>query len=187
MTKRIVIGGMLLSLCILLPFLTGQIPEVGNMLLPMHIPVLLAGFLLGPIYGGVIGLSAPILRSLLFGRPIFYPTAISMAIELCAYGVLAGLIYLALLSLLDKKRAATLSLIGPIYITLGSAMLGGRVAFGVVQALLLGFGDGGFTLAYFFAEAFTNAILGILIQLALIPALLLALEKAGVTHKGRLK
>lgn len=187
MTKRIVIGGMLLSLCLFLPFLTGQIPEIGNMLLPMHLPVLLAGFLLGPLYGGVIGMAAPLLRCLLFGRPLFYPTAISMSVELCAYGVLAGVIYFSLLAIWGKNRKNTLSLLNPIYVTLISAMLGGRVAFGIAQAFLLGFGEGGFTLTYFFTEAFANAILGILIQLALIPVLLLALEKAGMTQKGKLK
>lgn len=187
MTKRIVTGGMLLSLCLFLPFLTGQIPEIGNMLLPMHLPVLLAGFLLGPLFGGVIGLSAPLVRCLLFGRPLFYPTAISMAIELAAYGVLSGVIYFSLLAVFVKSKKSALSLLVPIYIALISAMLGGRVAFGIVQAILLGFGEGGFTLAYFFTEAFANAVLGILIQLALIPALLLALEKAGITQKGILK
>ncbi len=187
MTKRIVVGGMLLSLALFLPFLTGQMPEIGNMLLPMHIPVLLAGFLLGPLYGGVIGASAPLLRSLLFGRPVFYPTALSMAIELCSYGVLVGVFYSLWLSLSKRGERPTLSLVAPIYLSLTMAMLGGRLVFGVVQAVLLGFGEGGFTLAYFFTEAFLNALLGIAIQLVIIPAILLALEKSGLTQRGRLK
>ena len=187
MTKRIAVGGMLLSLCLFLPFLTGQIPEVGNMLLPMHLPVLLAGFLLGPLFGGVIGATAPLFRSLLFGRPVFYPTAISMSAELCAYGILSGVIYLSFLSARGQKKKTTLSLLTPIYITLISSMLGGRVVFGIISAILLGFGEGGFTLAYFFTEAFANAALGILIQLVLIPVLLLALEKARITKNGKLK
>ena len=48
-----------LALCLALPFLTGQIPEVGSMLTPMHLPVLLAGFLCGPWWGAVVGAIAP--------------------------------------------------------------------------------------------------------------------------------
>ncbi len=187
MTKRIVVGGMLLSLCLLLPFLTGQIPEIGNMLLPMHLPVMLAGFLLGPVWGGAIGLAAPLLRSLLFGRPIFFPTAISMALELCAYGVIVGLCYSFLATRVKISGNKTLTHTLRIYLSLIISMIGGRVVFGIAQAMLLGFGDGGFTIAYFLTEAFLNALVGIALQLVMIPALLLALERAGVTQGGELK
>jgi len=187
MTKRIVVGGMLLSLCLLLPFLTGQIPEIGNMLLPMHLPVMLAGLVLGPVFGGGIGLAAPLLRSLLFGRPILFPTAISMALELCAYGVIVGLCYRSLATRVNISGKSTLSHPVRIYISLLISMLGGRVVFGIVQAVILGFGEGGFTIAFFLTEAFLNALPGIAIQLVLIPSLLIALERAGVTRGGELK
>ena len=46
-TLRLIYAAVCLSLCLVLPFLTGQIPEIGSKLSPMHIPVLLCGFLCG--------------------------------------------------------------------------------------------------------------------------------------------
>ena len=65
---------MFLALAMVLPFLTGQIPQIGNMLCPMHIPVLLCGFFCGPWYGGIVGGVAPLLRFVLFGMPPLFPT-----------------------------------------------------------------------------------------------------------------
>jgi len=53
---------MFIALGWLLPFITGQIQQVGNMLCPMHLPVLIAGFVLGPWYGCVIGMVIPLKR-----------------------------------------------------------------------------------------------------------------------------
>ena len=78
---------------ITLPFLTMQIPAVGSMLLPMHIPVLLCGFFCGWRYGLIVGVVAPLLRSVLFGMPPMFPTAAAMAFELAAYGALTGLLF----------------------------------------------------------------------------------------------
>ena len=82
-----------LALCMVLPFLTGQIPEVGSMLCPMHIPVLLAGFLCGPWWAMAVGAVAPLLRFFLFGMPPLFPTGLAMCFELAAYGLASGLLY----------------------------------------------------------------------------------------------
>ena len=50
-----------LALGLVLPFFTGQVPQIGNMLLPMHIPVLLCGLICGWQYGLVVGLVMPLL------------------------------------------------------------------------------------------------------------------------------
>ena len=71
--KRLVLSALFLALCLVLPFLTGQIPDIGAMLLPMHIPVLLCGLLCGWRWGMVVGATAPILRSLIFMMPPLYP------------------------------------------------------------------------------------------------------------------
>ena len=97
--KKVITSGVCLALCLLLPFLTGQIPQVGSMLCPMHIPVLICGLACGWPYGLVVGLIAPIFRSLLFGMPPLFPTATAMAFELAAYGAISGILYL----LLPKK------------------------------------------------------------------------------------
>ena len=40
-TLKTVFAAMFLALSYVMPFLTGQIPEIGSMLCPMHIPILL--------------------------------------------------------------------------------------------------------------------------------------------------
>ena len=156
-----------LALCLVLPFLTGQIPQIGSKLLPMHIPVLLCGFLCGPVWGLAVGLIAPILRSLLFGMPPLFPTATAMAFELAAYGLLSGLFY----RLLPKKLPC-------LYLSLILAMIGGRLVWGLAQVVLMGIAGKSFTLAAFWAGAFANAWPGIILQLVLIPPVVAALKKA---------
>lgn len=84
---------MFLALGLLLPFVTGQIPQIGSKLLPMHIPVYLCALICGWQYGGIIGFVLPLLRSLLFGMPVFFPSATAMAFELMTYGLVFGYLY----------------------------------------------------------------------------------------------
>ena len=121
-TRKLVFAALLLALGLVLPFLTAQIPQVGSMLLPMHLPVLLCGFVCGWPYGLLVGAVTPLLRSMLFGMPPLYPTAVAMAFELAAYGLLAGLFY----KLLPKKPVY-------VYVALILAMLGGRAVWGLAQ------------------------------------------------------
>ena len=78
-TKNLVRASLLMALGLLLPFLTGQIPQIGRMLSPMHIPVLLCGMICGWPYGLAVGFLTPLLRSVLFGMPAIYPQAVAMA------------------------------------------------------------------------------------------------------------
>lgn len=168
-TKKLVISALLLALALVLPFLTGQIPEVGNMLLPMHLPVLLAGFVVGGPSAMAIGAVAPILRSMLWGMPVFFPKAIGMAFELAAYGLISGLVYSN-----SKKNGKS------VFIALISAMISGRIVWGVVTFALYGIMGNTFTIAIFMAEAFVNAVPGIAVQLILIPVLVAALKRSKV-------
>ena len=68
-TKPLITASVCLALCLVLPFLTGQIPQIGSALSPMHIPVLLAGFLCGPWWAMAVGAVAPLLRFFLFHTP----------------------------------------------------------------------------------------------------------------------
>ena len=43
--KNLVLSAMFIAIGIVLPFFTGQIPEVGKMLLPMHLPVFFCGLI----------------------------------------------------------------------------------------------------------------------------------------------
>ncbi len=165
--QNMVLSALLLALGLVLPFLIGQIPEIGSALLPMHIPVLICGFICGWQWGLVVGFIMPLLRFLLFSLPPIYPTGIAMAFELAAYGAISGLMY----SLLKKNTIN-------IYISLITAMLFGRVIWGMARVILLGFSDTQvFTWAIFLAGAFINAIPGIILQLVLVPLIIVVANK----------
>lgn len=165
--QQLVLTAACLALCLVLPFLTGQLPEIGNMLCPMHIPVLLCGFICGPVWAAVMGGVAPVLRFSLFGMPPLFPVGVAMCFELAAYGAVSGLLYRRL----PRKPSS-------IYIALLTAMLAGRILWGVVRVLLAGATNATFTWAAFFAGAFTSAVPGIILHTLLIPLIVLALERA---------
>lgn len=165
--KKLVYAAVCLALALVLPFLTGQIPQIGQMLSPMHIPVFLCGFLCGWPWGLAVGAIAPILRSLLFGMPPMFPTAVAMALELATYGAVSGLLY----KLLAKKD-------GNIFVTLIVAMLCGRVVWGIARLVFAGIAGAKFTFAAFLAGAFTGAWPGIILHLILVPVIVMALKRA---------
>lgn len=166
--RNMACAAMCLALCMVLPFLTGQIPQIGSALSPMHIPVLLGGFLCGPWWAMAVGLTAPLLRHIWLGMPPLL-TAAAMSFELAAYGLFSGLLY----RLLPKRTVS-------IYVSLVAAMLAGRVVWGLVMVVITGVTGSVFTWAAFAAGALLNAVPGILLHIALIPVLVLALKRAGV-------
>ena len=159
-TKKLAYAALFLALCLVLPMLTGQIPQIGSMLLPMHIPVLLCGLVCGWQYGAAVGFVAPLLRSVLFGMPPMYPVAI-------------GLVY---------RRMAQKGAAG-VYAALLTAMVAGRLVWGVAEVVLLGLGGKAFTAQTFLAGALLNAVPGIIVQLVLIPAVMAVLQKAGAVKE----
>lgn len=165
--RRLLYAAVCLALCLLLPFVTGQIPQIGKALSPMHIPVFLAGFLCGPVWAGAVGVVAPLLRFALFHMPQ-PPTCFTMALELLTYGVVSGLLYRAL----PKKT-------GSIYLALIGAMLAGRVVWGLASAVIYGAMGNSFTWAVFVAGGFVNAVPGIILHIVLVPVLVMVLERAG--------
>ncbi len=164
---NIALSGMFVALAYVMPFLTGQIREIGSMLCPMHIPVLLCGFVCGAPYGLAVGIIAPLLRSLTLGMPALFPSAVAMAFELAAYGFAAGIFY----KILPKTKLN-------IYISLVCAMIVGRIVWGFAMFCILGFDITKFGLATFWTGAFVNAIPGIIIQIVFIPIIIMLLEKA---------
>ncbi len=168
-TKKLTLAAICFALGLALPFLTMQIPQIGSMLLPMHIPVLFCGLICGWRYGAIVGFALPTVRFLLFGMPPLYPTGVAMSFELATYGLLCGLLYFRL-----PKTVRSL------YITLITAMIGGRVVWGVAEVILLGIGGHPFTWELFVSGALLTAIPGIVLQLILIPATMVALTKSGV-------
>lgn len=172
---HLTLAAMFLAIGMVLPFLTGQLPQIGNMLLPMHIPVLLCGLICGWQYGLGVGLVLPLLRYALFGMPILFPTGIAMAFELATYGLVIGFVYS------HSRWQCVISL----YRSMIVAMVAGRMVWAAVQIVLLGLGDNGFTWQMFLAGAFLNAIPGIVLQLVLIPTVMVALNRTGLVQFGR--
>ena len=168
-TTKLVLSGFFIALGIVLPFLTGQIREIGNMLCPMHIPVLLCGFICGGPYGLAVGFITPLFRSVLFGMPPMFPVSVSMAFELCIYGLITGVLYRRL----PKKGWS-------VYVSLIAAMIAGRIFGGIVNIVLYGIQGSGYSVEMFMAGMFFNAIPGIILQLILIPVIIILLRKAKV-------
>lgn len=169
--QRLVTAAMLLAVGIVLPFFTGQVPQVGSMLLPMHLPVLVCGLICGWQYGGIVGFILPLLRHVLFGAPPM-PNGIAMAFELAAYGAVSGFLY-------NRSRWQC---IVSLYRSLIIAMVIGRIVWGGVRVLMLGMTGNAFTWQMFMAGAFLNAVPGIILQLVFIPALMVALNKTGLVR-----
>ena len=171
--KNLLLSALFLALCMVLPYLTLQVPTFGSMLLPMHLPVLLCGFVCGPVFGLAVGGIAPLLRSVTLGAPPMMPTAVAMTFELAVYGLLAGLFY----KLFPKK-------IGFVYVSLILAMIGGRLAWGAASYILYGFGETAFTFEIFLGGAVVNALPGIILQIVLIPLIVIALDRAKLLKRS---
>ena len=168
--RKLTYSALFLALAMVLPFVTGQIPQIGSMLSPMHIPVLLCGFLCGWPWGLAVGVIAPMLRSVIFGMPAMFPGAVAMTFELATYGAVSGLLY----KMLPRRKSS-------VYITIVTAMLLGRIVWGIARLILAGLSGQTFTWALFMAGAFTNAFPGIILHLALVPLLVIIMEKAGLS------
>ncbi len=87
--KNLLLAAMFLAIGLVLPFFTGQIKEIGNMLLPMHLPVFLCALICGWQYGTAVGFIMPLLRFALFFMPRM-PTALAMAFEMATYAFVSA-------------------------------------------------------------------------------------------------
>ena len=160
--QNLVLSALFLAIGLILPFFTGQIKEIGDSLLPMHLPVMLCGLICGWKYGGTVGLILPFLRSLTFGMPPLYPNAVWMALELAAYGLVIGLLFSR------KKDYSRVYLL----ICLAISMLSGRIVWGIAKAVLLGVAGKPFGLEAFLVGGFVDAVPGLILQFILIPLIM---------------
>ena len=168
--RKLTYAALYLAIALILPFVTGQIPEIGAMLCPMHIPVLLCGFMCGWPWGLAVGFIAPLLRGVLFGMPVLFPTGVAMAFELAVYGGTAGFLY----SRMPRQKWT-------IYAVLLTAMIAGRLVWGLAHVIIAGLTGSEFTIALFIAGAVTNAVPGIILHIVLIPILVMAMNRAGLS------
>lgn len=166
---KMAFGGVLTALGILLPqafHMFGQ--SAGGTFLPIHIPVLMAGILLGPYYGGIVGILVPILSSVLTGMPPV-PKVYFMLVELAAYGIVTGI-------MIRKTN---------VYVSLVTAMAAGRILYGAALAVgvkLLHFSAPFANQAAFFGGV-VSGIPGIAVQLFVLPLLYAALKRGGLTFE----
>lgn len=171
-TRNLALSAMFLALAFIIPFATGQVPQINSVLCPMHIPIFLCGFMCGKGYGFVLGAVAPILRSVIFTAPIMFPTAIAMAFELAAYGFLSGLLY----ETLPKKNIN-------IYTSFLVSKILGRAAWGIAHFFLLGFDTGSYNISTFWTTGIVSALPGTAIQLLLIPPIIIIVKNKNLLRR----
>ena len=166
--KKVVVAAVCAALGIVLPMAFHSIPNAGATWLPMHIPVMISGLVAGPVAGAATGVLAPVLSGLLTGMPPA-PMLPPMTCELLVYGLVSGL-----LSRVVRTGNATADL----YISRVGAMLAGRVVAGVLRALI--FSPGAYSLEAWLTASFVTAIMGIVLQLAVVVPIVVSLERAGL-------
>lgn len=164
-TRRLTYAALMLALGILIPMVFHTFQISGGIFLPMHLPILLCGFLCGPQFGALCGLVVPLVSSLFTGMPPMYPTAVAMALELLTYGLVTGLL---------RKKCN-------VYVTLLIAMLAGRAVSGCANLVLMGLAGNSYTLSAFLTASFVTALPGIVIQIVVVPLVIIVMKKAGLT------
>jgi len=164
--KRSIIAAVCIALCIVLPMAFHSVRNAGAIFLPMHIPVLLSGLICGGPLGLLVGLAGPLLSALITGMPPMAKLP-GMMVELAVYGLMTGYLMRVLHT---RKTYADL------YLSLIGALLTGRIVAGIVQALI--FSSGAYSITAWATSYFVTGLPGIVIQLALIPSIVFALEKA---------
>ena len=163
--KKLVFTAVCVALCLVLPMAFHAIPNAGQVMLPMHIPVLLCGLICGWPFGAVCGLIGPFLSSVITAMP---PAAMlpSMMVECAVYGFASGLL---------MKYVRTGKAVADLYISLIAAMVLGRVAAGFAKAWIFTPGVSPFA---WVTTSLVTGIPGIVLQLAVLPLVVAALTRA---------
>lgn len=169
--KKIIITAALSALCVILPMAFHAVPNAGVLISPMHIPAFIAGLTIGPFYGLVVGLLGPFLSSILTGMPAFSYMP-QMMIELASYAFFSGLL---------MRLVHTYNYMADLYISLLLSMIAGRIAAGVCRAVF--FSSGSYSFNAWLTSYFVSTWPAIIIQLAIIPTIVFALEKANLIEK----
>lgn len=169
----LLLTAILLSVGFVLPFLTGQIELLGKVISPLHIPVFICGLTCGWGWGAALGAALPILRSLFFGMPPLVPMAIPMAFEMAAYGAVCGLLYPLLRGRFRPYPAMLLAML--------PAMLAGRILGGAAKAVVMGLQGSPYSFQAFLTGYFSTTAVGALLHLLMVPLIVAALEKGGLS------
>lgn len=162
-SQKVVYTGLFLALGLVLPQMFHFLPiaNAGKIMLPMHIPAILAGYLLGRQSGMIVGLFSPVLSCLMFQMPAppFLPI---MAVELLVYGLAAGTVG-------TKIKSNYLSLI--------VVLIAGRIASAVMYMVMANvFGMHQFNM-HMFAVGLATGVPGVILQIVIIPPMIKLLRK----------
>lgn len=164
-TKALTSASMCLALGVILPQAFHMVPNAGSIFLPMHIPVLICGFICGPWYGLLVGFMTPVISHFIFGMPLTIMLG-QMIVELSMYGLFTGLF--------DRLFSIKNEYINT-YVCLILAMVVSRIIYGIMNALF--FKAGTYSLAIWLTAAFVTALPGIIIQLIVIPLIVVNAKK----------
>lgn len=160
-TKKIAVSALLIAFGLILPqvfHLFGQ--DAGKMLLPMHLPVMVAGLYLGPVFGLEVGVITPFLGLLLTGMPPM-PMAVFMMLELAAYGLVSGL--------LSKKMN--------LYCSLLIAMVAGRAVYAGACVLANAALGTHMPAIIPILQSYVEGLPGMIVQVVCVPLIVMALRK----------
>lgn len=166
-SRQLVRTALFLALAVVFPIAFHQFGMGGRIFLPMHIPILLAGFISGPAAGAITGLLAPGLSFLLTSMPPAYAVPL-MSLELLLYGLTAGFLYGRL-----KWN---------VYLVLILALIAGRIGFAVGLVVLGLFLELPYGLETYFEAAVIAGLPGITIQIVVIPPIIWAVRKKIDNH-----
>ena len=169
-TKKMVFGAVCIAFGLVLPVVFHLFGAAGAVFLPMHIPVLLAGFCLGRRGGVLVGVLTPFLSSMLTSMPPLFPVMPIMVVELSVYGLAAGYFYQSLKMNTYAALALTLTC-GRI-----AAMLGAFLLMTVLKVKL--------SPLIYVTGALITGLPGIIIQFLVMPILVMSLEKI-IKLRGR--
>lgn len=167
MTKinKLVSAAVMIAAGVLLPqifhFLGGA--QAGMVFLPMHIPVLICGLMLGSLYGSAAGLLIPVLSFLITGGSM--PSAERLPfviIELVLYGIASGFFA---------------AIFKNIYPALILSMVSGRLVYaGLLSIAFYVFHMKNAAPASVW-DSLVKGIVGVIIQLIIIPPVVYALKR----------
>lgn len=167
-TRNVVYAGVCIAIGLILPTLLGGIQNINSLLSPMHIPVLVSGFLCGPIIGAFVGFVTPLLRSVLFSMPPM-AVAIPMAFELMVYGIATGVLF----KLLPKTNLF-------IFVNVFISMILGRVFYAIVVTLL---GSQQEAFFVYLVSFLTGAIITMVLHFIIVPPIIIILKRLGYLNE----
>ncbi|WP_018963671.1 ECF transporter S component [Coprothermobacter platensis] len=169
--RNITLTALLIAIGILLPVVFHMVSLGGPMFLPMHLPVIIAGFLLPWQFAALVGAVTPLLSSFLTGMPPM-PGALTMVAELTTYAIVTSLLY----------RHLRKGIYGSMILAMVSGRLVSIIANWALLTLVLG---QPFKITSFLYTMFAVGLPGIVFQLIVIPPLVTLILHAEAQQKQK--